>query len=103
MENGIKTSVMATVLETGNPNFKPCLIVEYIGGYSDNKDWNVWWDEINNSFDIEDIFIQSGDFPQTNRGCMFGKGQQNQCTMMPLILLAVGGLPQKRILNNSNR
>ena len=56
----LKTSVLAVVLSYGNPNHNHCLITGYIGGYSDKYDWNVWWDEIDNSFDIEDIFIQSG-------------------------------------------
>lgn len=55
----VKTSCLATVLNTGNPNNKPCLIVGYIGGYNDAKNWNVWWEEIENSVDIEDIFCES--------------------------------------------
>lgn len=55
--NELHTSVLVSVLDTGNPNNKPCVIMGYIGGYNKNKDWNVWWEEIDNSFFIEDIFI----------------------------------------------
>lgn len=55
----VKTSCLATVLNIGNPNNKPCIIVGYAGGYTDAKDWNVWWEEIENSVYIDDIFMDS--------------------------------------------
>lgn len=67
------TSCMAAVLDCGNPNNIQTLIVGYIGGYSDGKDWNLWWEEIENSTYIEDIF--GSDTPPSNPGFYVWEGE----------------------------